>query len=93
MTAGPDKSIAFQTSNTHGLIPKEHVEHIRRIVGENVLMVCGLPQDDEPAPNIRLVVSPSAFFTMGPIRTYKLRRDWPGTSMVGELLAVTYTLR
>jgi len=91
LTGGPEGAVSFQTSNTHGLIPIEDVGHIRKLVGENVLTICGLPQDHEYPPNVILLVSPSALFALK-MKTTELVKEWPGNSMVGDITAITYTL-
>ena len=92
VTGGPEKTLSFQTSQVDGLIPVEQARRIRQLVGQNVLTVCGLPTEEETPPNIVLVLTPSAIKVLGYTTAYFIK-EWPGDSKVGEITAVTYSLK
>jgi hypothetical protein len=69
---------------------------IRKLIGQNVLQLCGVPKDDESIPLICLVAFPSVIAAIGLKKFIKLLKMWPGQSVVntakGEHTVVKYKL-
>lgn len=91
ITAGPNKTLSFQTSLTEGLVPVEDANNIRRTIGTNLLTHYGLPESEEEIPVVVLLITPSALVTIGK-GCKKFIDDWVGESKVGELVVVKYRL-
>lgn len=95
------KCLSFRTSHTGGrvyLLKEKNVcSKIRKFIGENILSLYGLPTETqtfiESPPNVVLIMTPSAFWTLGIFNYFKFKKEWIGESKVGDLVAVTYTLR
>jgi len=82
----------FSTSNTSGAVPIEKKELIRKLVGQNILMIYGIPTKEEIPPNISLSISFSAIRQLG-FKYFKFIKEWPGRSEVNGITVVTYSKR
>ena len=83
------------TTATRGVWQQsEHFDKfLRKMVGERILSMYGVPREKEDVRTIFLALSPSVIRVIGFKRFYRFLKDWKGTSSVGnKSVAVQYML-
>jgi len=89
-----DGQVMWETSHTNGrLCLDQPIELlIRKLVGQNLLTLAGLPQEEEDIPVIYLAPFPSLINLIGLKRYIKLVKEWPGRSMARDVEVIRYKL-
>jgi hypothetical protein len=88
----PGKMIGLYTSQTTKVLRPDQSDHIRRVVGESIFRMYGLPAAGASVPRVVLVITLSAMRVLGFRRAWKLIREWRGDSKVGEVRVIEYSL-
>lgn len=83
--------VRFDTSHADAVIVLDALPGLRKMIGENVLRVYGLPAKEEETPYVYILPTLSAIRTIG-IRNFIdfYRNNWKGDSKVGGLTVVIY---
>ena len=79
----------FSTGHTQGLCSAKNSKHIRRMVGENILMMHGIPMVEKDIPHVMLLLLPSAIKLLKR-DTVTFIREWRGDSRVGRTIVIKY---
>jgi len=85
-------SMAWETSTTRGMIDDNKQAHLllRKLVGQNILQLYGVPANGREAPVVYLLPLPSLIKTIGITKLIKLVKSWPGNSIAMETEVVKY---
>lgn len=88
------RGLSYMTSSNQGVysISKDACHYIRRICGENKLMIYGLPKPDESALQLVLVPTLSMLKVLGWKKFKQFLQDWEGDSKVGEVVVIKYSV-
>jgi hypothetical protein len=87
-----DEGIYWETSYTNGIANKDSPSEfmIRKLVGQNMLSLAGVPREEKDIPIVYLVVFPSLFKFVGFSKSKKILKEWPGKSMAFNREVVKY---
>jgi len=89
-----DNVVYWETSHTRGILsPHTQLEFsIRKLVGQNILHLFGIPQSEEDIPVIYLVVFPSVIKLTSWKKFFSIIKQWPGASIAAKVEVVKYRL-
>lgn len=90
-----DGVIFWETTHTNGTMsPDQPLELlIRKLVGQNLLTLAGIPKEESDIPIVFLAPFPSLIEVIGPKRFLKLLKEWPGKSEAMGFEVVRYRVR
>ena len=90
-----DGLIYWETTHTNGIVEKDKpIEiFIRKLVGQNLLTLAGIPKEKEDIPIVFLAPFPSLIECVGLKRYLKLIKEWPGKSEAMGIEVVRYRVR
>lgn len=80
-----DNLVTFETSNTRGAVPVTNNNFdkiIRKLCGENILQINGLPAPEEEPSILKLLPGINLVKHLGVRKTIKFISDWRGKSEV-----------
>jgi len=89
-----DDAIYWETTHTNGTLAKDQPLEIliRKLVGQNLLTLAGIPKEKEDIPTVFLAPFPSLIKAIGISRFNKLTKEWPGKSMALDIEVVRYKM-
>jgi len=89
-----DRTIFWETTHTNGTINETQPIEIliRMLVGQNLLTLAGIQQEEKDIPVVYLAPFPSLIKVVGLERYINLIKEWPGRSMAMGNEVVRYKI-
>lgn len=98
IVTGSENRIVFEGQQVQGAVPADDKagKAVRRLCGENILMVFGAQKEPEKIPHLVLVPTLSMLQVLGPKLFWRFLKNWPGNSTIKlndqNVTAVTYSV-